>query len=153
MCVLVVVCLRPDAGSAVAAADGEEKKKSVPLYTNEDLQRISPYRDETGVNSQPAAPPASLAGTPDTRTRGEGYWRQEADRLRERLRPLQERAAELRLRIEERRRQPPRRGTVGDPQREALERRLHDLEERIRDTESRFEDRARRERAMPGWLR
>jgi len=34
-----------------------------------------------------------------------------------------------------------------------LERRLRAIEERIREAESRFEDRARRERALPGWLR
>jgi hypothetical protein len=137
-------------GLAAAAADGEEKK-AVPLYTR-DLGASRPTgRDR--VNSQPAAPPAADASVSGIRPRGEAYWRQEADRLRDRLRPLQERAAELRVRIEDRRRQPPRRGTVGDPQREALERRLHDLEARIRDMESRFEDRARRERAMPGWLR
>ena len=75
--------------------------------------------------------------------------------MRDRLRPLQERAAELRLRIEERRRRPPRRreNVTPDAQIAVLERRLRRLEDRIRETESRFEDRARRERALPGWLR
>jgi hypothetical protein len=147
-CLLAAVCA---AGAGVSARDDE--KKPVPLYTNDDLRRVAPYRDETGVNSKPgASAPAAAARTPADRDRGEEYWRREADRLRDRLRPLRERAAELRLRIEERRRQ-PRVPVYGDPQVVGMERRLHALEERIREAESRFEDRARRERAMPGWLR
>jgi hypothetical protein len=146
-CLLAVVC-------AVAARPGapdDEKKKPVPLYTNEDLRRVAPYRDETGVNSTASAAPAPAAPAPE-RGRGEEYWRREADRLRDRLRPLRERAAELRLRIEQRRRQ-PRVPIYGDPQVTALERRLREVEERIREAESRLEDRARRERALPGWIR
>lgn len=145
-CLLAVVCT---AGAGASARDDE--KKPVPLYTNDDLRRVAPYRDETGVNSKPAAAPAEPAAA-GGHVRGEEYWRREADRLRDRLRPLRERAAELRLRIEERRRR-PRVPVSGDPQVVGMERRLHALEERIREAESRFEDRARRERALPGWLR
>ena len=146
-CLLAAVCA---AGAGASARDDE--KKPVPLYTNDDLRRVAPYRDETGVNSKPAAAPAPEARTQGDPGQGEPYWRREADRLRDRLRPLHERAAELRLKIEERRRQ-PRAPLSGGPQVVAMERRLRALEERIREAESRFEDRARRERAMPGWLR
>ncbi len=147
-CLLALVC----AGSAGASALDDDKKP-VPLYTDEDLRRVSPYRDETGVSSKPAAAPTPEPASERGRVRGEEYWRREAERLRDRLRPLRERASELRFRIEERRRQPPRpRGGV-DAQIGTLERRLHALEERIGEAESRFEDRARRERALPGWLR
>jgi hypothetical protein len=145
--VLAVVCV----GAAWPCRPDEEKKKPVPLYTNEDLRRVAPYRDETGVNSTAAAAPAAVT-PPGGRARGEEYWRREADRLRDRLRPLRERAAELRLRIDERRRR-PRVPVYGDPQVVALERRLRVVEERIREAESRLEERARRERALPGWIR
>ena len=151
-CLLALACASAAGASALGDDDGAPKKP-VPLYTNEDLQRVSPYRDQTGVNSKPVATAGGDLPASPRRVRGEEYWRREAERLRDRLRPLRERAAELRLRIEERRRQPPRRGMAGNPQRVTLERRLHLLEERIRETESRFEDRARRERALPGWLR
>lgn len=151
-CLLALAC----AGASGALAGDE--KKPVPLYTNEDLERVAPYRDQTGVNSRPAAvaapePPPVRSRTRDVR--GEEYWRREAERVRDRLRPLRERAAELRLRIEERRRQPfgRRDGGAAGAQIAALERRLRLLEERIRETESRFEERARRERALPGWIR
>ena len=40
-----------------------------------------------------------------------------------------------------------------DPQVEALQERILALEARIRELESSLEDRARREGALPGWLR
>jgi hypothetical protein len=154
-CLLALAC----AGAAGAFVLGDDEKKPVPLYTNEDLERVAPYRDQTGVNSTPAAaaalePPAERSRARGG-VRGEEYWRREAERVRDRLRPWRERAAELRLRIEERRRQPPRRRESGaaDAQIAALERRLRLLEDRIRETESRLEERARREGALPGWLR
>jgi len=150
-CLLALACAGAAGPSALAEVD-DDVKKPVPLYTNDDLQRVSPFRDQTGVNSKPAAGGGEAPASP-RRARGEEYWRREAERLHDRLRPLRERAAELRLRIEERRRQPPRRGMAGDPQRVTMERRVRLLEERIREAESRFEDRARRERALPGWLR
>jgi len=151
-CLLAAVCAVSAAGSLAAARDGDEEKKRVPLYTNEDLRRVSPYRDETGVSSPPADAGAAPVPSPERHDRDERYWRREAERLRDRLRPLRERVAELSLRIEERRRQ-PRRGIADDPQRVRLERRRQWLEERIRELESRLEERARRERALPGWLR
>lgn len=150
-CALALVCVR----AAGASALDDEKKPPVPVrvYTNDDLRRVAPYRDETGVNSRPAAAPAGAASSSTEKgTHGEEYWRREADRLRDRLRPLRERAAELRLRSDARRRQPGVR-PVTDPQLLEWERRLRDLEERIAEAQSRLEDRARRERAMPGWIR
>ena len=90
-CLLAVVCT----GAAEASALDDEKKP-VPLYTNEDLQRVSPYRDETGGSSKPAAAPAPEPASERGRARGEEYWRREAERVRDRLRPLRERASEAR---------------------------------------------------------
>ena len=152
-------------GLSLAVPGVPDEKQKVPTYTNEDLRRVSPFRDQTGALSKPAVPFPSdprreaddlPAVSRSRRTRGAAtevaYWRREVERLRERLRPLRERAAELRDRIEERRRQGGVR-PYGDPRIQAWERRLRALEERIREAESLLEDRARREGAPPGWLR
>src|SRR5438445_133681 len=75
-------------------AGAPEEKKPVPLYTNEDLERVSKHRGETGVDSRPdGVPPAATAAASvheDARKRdgrGEGYWRREAAKLHDRLRP------------------------------------------------------------------
>ena len=146
-CLLAAVC-----AAGAGASTGDDEKKPVPLYTNDDLRRVAPYRDETGVSSTPAEAPAVAPAPAKSRARGEDYWRGEADRLRDRLRPLRERAAELRFSLEERRRQPGVR-PYSDARIVAGERRLRALDERIREAESRLEDRARREGALPGWLR
>jgi hypothetical protein len=152
---------------AAGGAVPSEEKKPVPVYTNEDLDRISPHRDETGVNSQVSVPPvrsASPRGSDEGRARSEAYWRKEADRLRLRLQRARERIDDLRARIAEKEAKAdersfgsrPRRGrsaASSDAPLEAMRRRLAAMEERVRDEEARFEDRARREGALPGWLR
>ena len=85
-----------------AGAAPSEEKKPVPLYTNEDLDRISPHRDETGVNSQvtvPVARPAPTRGSDDGRARSEAHWRTQADHLHVRLQRARERIDDLRARI------------------------------------------------------
>lgn len=140
-----LVCLR---------ADGGEDKPPVPLYTNEDLLRVRPLRDQTGVTSTPAVAPdpvrAPASGA--DKARGEGYWRREAERLSDRVRPLYARAADLKHRIDERRKKPGVR-TLSDSQIQGWERDLGEVEGTIRDLESRLEERARRAGALPGWLR
>jgi hypothetical protein len=143
-------------------------------YTNEDLERVAARRAETGVASVPAFGP----GPQQTATGGvhdEAYWRREAERLRDQLRPLRQRALGLQLRIEhpapETRKtktnpQPAARGqqrrsptptpapTRAESDRTAaLRDQLRALEDQIRDREARLEERARREGALPGWLR
>ena len=131
----------------------EDPKPRGPVYTNADLDRVSPGRGDTGVLSTPSASPGpdTPARTPDAPGR-ETYWRREAERLRDRLEPLQERARELRLRIEERRRKQGVR-PLSDPQLQAWQARLEALTARIEGLQSRFEERARRAGALPGWLR
>jgi hypothetical protein len=135
-------------------ADGAEEKKPVPLYTNGDLLRVRPFRDQTGAASTPAVSGVEVR-TPspaEGRGRGEAYWRREAERLADRLRPLRSRAADLRRRIDERWKLPGVR-TLSDPQIQSWERTLVEVESTIRELESRLEERARREGALPGWLR
>ncbi len=155
-----VVCLLPRAGA--------DEKARVPLYTNEDLRRVAGERGDTGVSSAPAVPPApDPAPEPETRASrsaagvrggdGEAYWRAEAERVRRRVFALRQRQAALRGRLEDEnarergRRHAPRgaapRGT------QELQRQIDSLEERIRWEEGRLEERARRARALPGWLR
>ncbi len=126
----------------------------VPVYTNVDLARVAPFRDETGVNSPPArgATPAAHSEGASREARGEEYWRREADRLRDRLQPLTERKSDLRRKIAQRQSAP---GVLpySDPQVLALQRALQTLEQKARDLESRLEERARRAGALPGWLR
>jgi hypothetical protein len=164
----VGVCL------ALVRPCGAEEKRPSPTYTNEDLERVRPFRDQTGVASTPAnaATGNERAGTSRQKLGGSGatagrkrrsasgdasgndeeYWRSSAEKLRERLRPLREKADDLRLQIEERRRQPGVR-PYSDPRVVALQRKVDILERRIRDAESSFEDRARRMGVLPGWLR
>jgi hypothetical protein len=132
--------------------DAPLRPRPVRVYTNDDLQRVAPLRGETGVLSTSSPAPAAAPDKPPERQKGEAYWRREAERLRDRVQPLRERAADLRLRIEERRRKPGVRPYT-DPQVEALQQRLLGVEARVRELESSFEDRARREGALPGWLR
>lgn len=158
---------------AVAAHAGE---RPVPSYTDDDLARIRPLRGETGVLS---VPPAHQEPPPGARVdaHGESYWRGEAAKLAEKLRPLRHEADTLRSRIaaaSARATQPParsvaRRGTRQShgsgatpprvvleppaPDTRALEDRLRSVEAEIRERESELEERARRERALPGWIR
>lgn len=152
-------------GLALVRPCESDEKRPVREYTNEDLDRIHPYRDQTGVTSTPAVTTTgettggktrqgrragATAGT--ERRSAEEQWRRSAEKLRSKLQPAKDRAADLRLKIEERRRQPGVRPYT-DPRVLADERRLEVLERRIREAESNFEDRARREGALPGWLR
>jgi hypothetical protein len=156
----VGVCL------AVVRPCGSEEKQPSRTYTNEDLDKVRPFRDQTGVTNtpvnkgtgtEPAGTPAQELGGGGATARGkrrstERDWRTAAERLRVKLQPAKDRAADLRLQIEERRRQPGVRPYT-DPRILADERKLQVLERRIREAESNFEDRARREGALPGWLR
>lgn len=149
---LLVRYLDPRLGAAAAAAD--ERRAPARVYTNEDLARVSGRRGETGVESRPAAaPPAETAAPAGTGAgRGESYWRGEAARLRQRVEPWRDAAADLRAEIAARQAEPGVRPYT-DPKVRALQRRLETLEARIRDAEDRFEERARRAGALPGWLR
>jgi hypothetical protein len=131
-------------------------KEPVRTYTNADLERVAPQRGETGVLSKPAPTPASApAPRPSGPHHDEAYWRDQADHLHDRIRALRQRADEIRLRLAN----PPRQSqgrrrtaSVSDPA-PALTARLTAIEAEIRDREDRFEERARREGALPGWLR
>jgi hypothetical protein len=144
------------------AKQAEGKKPAVPVYTNEDLERVRPFRDETGVASVPAFPPeqrdpdraGAVARGRSADRHSEAYWRAEAERVRERLRKLEDQAEDLRRRIGAARSEPwssRRRRTAPDTR--AWQTRLAAVEERRRQIEADLLDRARRDGALPGWLR
>jgi hypothetical protein len=100
----------------------------------------------TGVEPSPAAA-GRAAGA-----RGEAYWRREAERVRDKLRVWRQQIEDLELRIADRRRKPGVR-PYSDPQIIGWQRRAEALRARMRELEGDLDDRARRERALPGWLR
>jgi hypothetical protein len=160
---------------AVATARPDEttqtERPAARVYTNEDLERVHAFSDETGVRSVPAVTEAprraastESAGERDRpRSRGEAYWRDEARRVRERVADLQAQADELRARIaaeeEDERRglgRSPRgrsRASLSSGSNRGLTTRLAALEKRMRGLEDDLAERARREGALPGWLR
>jgi len=158
--------------STAPADDAPASPKHPParVYTNEDLDRVRPFRDETGVRSVPAVapdPPSTgdrareRPGSPpaDARGRGEEYWRREAEHVRDRVRAMETQADELRLQIAERTEEAGRqltrgrRGSSGAGSAATLRARLVALERRTRQMELDLSERARRARALPGWLR
>jgi hypothetical protein len=153
----------------VSPATADEAPTPAPprarLYTNEDLDRVRPFRDQTGVGSVPAVAsddrPAPARTEERPRKRGEDYWRHEATRVRDRVRAMEAQATELRARIAEREEEASRwltarrRRSVGTSSGSSatLQAKLATLERRMRQLEEDLADRARREGALPGWLR
>jgi hypothetical protein len=141
-----------------------EEKPPVRVYTNDDLDRVAPYRAQTGVASVPAVSASAAAEGRSSRSsvrggKAEAYWHREAERVRTRVRGLEARAAEIRLRLQEERQRPVvfGRGHTGQPKHPsaapALQAKLEAVEREIRAVQDELDDRARREGAMPGWLR
>lgn len=156
MTTLIAVVL----GLQAAAAPTPAERPPVRVYTNEDLERVHPFREETGVASVPARPaeagPERAPQRRKVRTRGEDYWRREAARVRRRVDALAARAETLRSTLAER--EEERRHTLGRRRRggtsdATLERRLAAIERQMRHLEDELRERARREGALPGWLR
>jgi len=151
---------------SAAAADEDPApppRPPVRVYTNEDLDRVRPFRDETGVRSVPAVGPDERPAPPEKRRgRGEEYWRREAARVRERVRALEAQASEARAEIAERaeaeghvlgrRRRSPA-SLAGSGSSTRLQARVASLERRIREMGEDLAERARRDGALPGWLR
>jgi hypothetical protein len=152
---------------ATTAACADEAPRPAPrtpvrVYTNADLERVHAFVTETGVSSVPAVPAGESPGVerePESRGQGEAYWRREAAAVRERLRALEERAAGLRTRIAERERAKDdtvygaRKRSASGSTSASLRASLAAVERRIGNTQDDLEERARRDGALPGWLR
>jgi len=149
--------------SSLAALPLHSADSQTPLYTNEDLERVAPFSDQTGVASVPAVSPADdkprtakrrPKGTANRPKREEAYWRREAARHRKRQETLIDKADRVRQQIAEeeiRRRHSlqMRDATIL----ERLEERLASIEKQRIEEDDRFLERARRAGALPGWLR
>jgi hypothetical protein len=160
------------AGFVFTSVVDAQEKKAVRVYTNDDLDRVTASRGQTGVDSVPAIARSEPAMAPQPRNdaggnrrgdRGEAYWRHEAERVRTRVRGLEARAAAVRQRIEQEREKELQRPVVFGRRHTAesrvssavpsLEVKLAGLERETRAVQDELEDRARREGALPGWIR
>ena len=149
------------------SASEPTSRRSVPLYTEDDLKRVHPYRGETGVLSVPAVTPSpTRVASPALSKRGraesedasqETYWRRESARHRQKVARLQKTATTLRRQLEERQRERERefgsRKRAGGLSLGSLRGRLDDVEAEIQAAEAEFAERSRRAGALPGWLR
>jgi hypothetical protein len=145
---------------ALGTAGAAEEKKTVPVYTNDDLDRMAPLRDQTGVNSSGAVvtrrgPPAR--GGNDAAGKTEAYWRREAEKLRVRQQRARDRIETLRSKMAAVQAQSgPRSAETrarGSAQVEVWVGQIATLEARLREEDARFADRARQAGALPGWVR
>lgn len=145
---------------ALGTAGEPLEKKPVPVYTNDDLDRVAPFRDETGVNSSGASrprTPSPARGADEGAAKSEAYWRREAAKLRARQQRTRDRVANLRSRVATVEAQSgPRSGEArarGTALVEMWRGHIATLEARLREEDGEFADRARRAGALPGWLR
>jgi hypothetical protein len=123
-----------------------------PTYTNADLERVRPLRDQIGGASEPAHRPAPAEVEREAPDLDEARWRREAERLEERRARDDDRIAELRYEVEALRRD-PRVLPYSDPRIVRAEARIEQLERRRDERWRRFLERARRAGVPPGWLR
>jgi hypothetical protein len=155
---LTAACVLAACAFVRAADDG---RPSVRAYTNDDLERYARLRSEEPADVTDDAPrPAKAPRAPReaggrekaSSSRGESYWRREAERAEDAARRLRGQSADLAEKVSDLRREP---GVLpySDPRIVRLEARRRALEERAREVESRLEERARRAGALPGWLR
>ena len=167
---LAVACATTTILTTVTAiAGGADEAARTParppvrVYTNADLERVHPFAAQTGGSLVPAAPAdqdSRAEREPVSRGQGEAHWRREAAVVRERLRALEERAEGLRTRIAERERARDdtvygarKRSASGSTSVTSLRASLAALEQRIQKTQDDLDERARRDGALPGWLR
>ncbi len=167
------LCLAAEAGAATAETSSRARPQA-HVYTNADLERVSRYRDQTGVasvassttreadsgskdrsrrggrgrRSRDVMAGASLDDDAAARQREETYWRREATQHAQRQRRLAERIVALQRQAER-----GRRKGAGASARDQVREQILTLEQLRRDEDDAFEDRARRAGALPGWLR
>jgi hypothetical protein len=135
------------------------------VFTNADLERMSPCRYQTGAQSQPGTPPvetpvrpgrqgsrATAPGKP--RLDGlEADWRRQWRSVDQKTRKLRREAHELRQEAGEVSRNPKRGNGGGRRSPSFLITRAEALEAEARELLEQFNARARREGALPGWIR
>ncbi len=136
------------------------------VFTNADLDRLAACRQQAGAEPE-KAPPAEPAGpTTGGRARpvapkagparsddnAEADWRAQWRSIDQKARHLRREARELRQEAEQAPRDPKKKPT-GRRAPSILVSRAESLEAEARELEDEFQARARREGALPGWLR
>lgn len=135
------------------------------VFTNADLDRLAACRPRTETRAETPPSPEPVAPTPGRRGRGstpergavdgdaaEADWRARWRSVDQKARHLRREARELRQEAEQAPRDPKKKPT-GRRAPSILVSRAESLEAEARELEDEFQARARREGALPGWLR
>ena len=134
------------------------------VFTNADLDRMAACRYQTGALSQVGAGEPAKAAHPARRPGGppraagagpsaiEADWRARWRAVDQKARRLRQEARELRQEAAEAPRDPKKQPT-GRRSPSLLIRKAAGLEAEARELEDEFQERARRQGALPGWLR
>lgn len=134
------------------------------VFTNADLDRMAACRYQTGAQSQVGAQASGTATPPAPRTKRaspseasdrdalEADWRARWRSVDQKARKLRQEARELRQEAAETPRDPKKQPT-GRRSPSLLISRARSLEAEARELEDEFQERARRQGALPGWLR
>jgi hypothetical protein len=128
--------------------------KPARAFDDDDLQR---YRRAGTSDSGPATPPPSPpapAAAPRDLTREKVHWRKETQQHQRELAKIEASVRRLEWRLNEKRsKRRSREWHVEDPSIGLLEDSIRALVEERQRIEERFRERARKEGALPGWIR
>ena len=134
------------------------------VFTNADLERMSACRYQTGAQSEVGTKPPQTPSPSRRRTTRDASpaekrlddpetdWRAQWRAVDQKARRLRQEADELRQEAAQAPRDPKKR-VVGRRAPAVLATRAAALEAQARELEEQFEERARREGALPGWIR
>ncbi len=134
------------------------------VFTNADLERMAACRYQTGAQSQVGTDAPEKTARPDRRSKGasptrgseadalEADWRARWRSVDQKTRKLRQEARELRQEAAEAPRDPKKQPT-GRRSPSLLISRARSLETEARELEEEFQESARRQGALPGWLR
>jgi len=134
------------------------------VFTNADLERMAACRYQTGAQSEAGArtpesaarparrPKESAASTGPDADATEADWRARWRSVDQKARKLRQEARELRQEAGEAPRD-PKKQPAGRRSPSLLISRARSLEAEARELEDEFQEKARREGALPGWLR
>ncbi len=128
--------------------------KPVRSFGEDDLER---YRRDRGTDSVPLPPPAAPRpppAAPRDLTRERVHWRKETEQHEREVAKLEANLKRLEWRLNEKRsKRRSREWLTEDPSIGLLEDSVRALSEERRQLEERFRERARKDGAMPGWIR
>jgi hypothetical protein len=128
--------------------------KPARSFGDDDLER---YRRERAPQAVPVTPSASWpqpAGAPRDLTRERVHWRKEAQQHQREVARIEANLRRLQWRLNEKRsKRRSREWLTEDPAIGLLEDSIRALTEERRRLEERFRERARRDGALPGWIR